>query len=132
MKDTLLALENAAMERWRNGDPWGFIELSSQQITYIDPGQTKPIIGHEAYSANMQQVEGKIHYQRSEFIDPCVVAVEDAAVLSYNYRSSVLAEDGAVLGQTPWNATEVYFRLDGQWKIVHTHWSFIHGQRIKD
>ena len=74
----------------------------------------------------MQLVEGKVHYQGSEFIEPKVVIVGDAAVLTYNYRSSELSPEGVVLRQTPWNATEVYFRRDGQWKIVHTHWSFIH------
>jgi uncharacterized protein (TIGR02246 family) len=125
MKETILSLEKAAMERWRNGDPWGFVEISAEDITYVDPGRTRPIIGLEEFQAYMKQFEGKIHYQGSEFIDPKVVAVGDAAVLSYNYRSSVLTPEGTIISQTPWNATEVYFRRDGQWRIVHTHWSFI-------
>ena len=28
MKETILSLEKGAMERWRNGDPWGFVEIS--------------------------------------------------------------------------------------------------------
>jgi len=126
MEDTFLSLEQQAMERWRNGDPWGFVELSAADITYVDPGLAGPITGLEQYRAYMQQVEGKIHYQGSEFIDPKVVTIGDAAVLSYNYRSTELTPEGQVLNQTPWNATEVYFRRDDQWKIVHTHWSFIH------
>lgn len=126
MEGTILSLENQAMERWRNGDPWGFVELSAEDIVYIDPGLASPIIGLEPYKAYMQKVEGQIHYQGSEFIHPKVVMVGEAAVLSYNYRSSELSPDGIVLSQTPWNATEVYFRQEGQWKIVHTHWSFIH------
>ena len=125
MEDTILSLEQQAMERWRNGDPWGFVELSAGDITYVDPGLASPITGLEQYRAYMKQVEGKIHYQGSEFIDPKVVTIGDAAVLSYNYRSTELSPEGTVLNQTPWNATEVYFRRDGQWKIVHTHWSFI-------
>jgi hypothetical protein len=23
-----------------------------------------------------------------------------------------------------WNSTEVYRRIDGKWRIVHSHWSF--------
>jgi uncharacterized protein (TIGR02246 family) len=125
MKETILSLEKAAMERWRNGDPWGFVAISAEDITYVDPGLTRPIIGLEEFQAYMKQFEGKIHYQGSEFIDPKVVVIGDAAVLSYNYRSSALTPEGTILSQTPWNATEVYFRRDGQWKIVHTHWSFI-------
>jgi uncharacterized protein (TIGR02246 family) len=125
MEDTILSLENQAMERWRNGDPGGFVELSAEDITYVDPGLASPIIGLEQYRSYMQQVQGKIHYQGSEFIDPKIVTIGDAAVLSYNYRSTELTPSGTVLNQTPWNASEVYFRRDGQWKIVHTHWSFI-------
>jgi ketosteroid isomerase-like protein len=128
MKETILSLEQAVMERWRNGDPFGFVELGAADICYVDPGQTKPILGLEEYRAYMQQIEGKVHYQRSEFIEPRVVVAGDAALLSYNYRSSVLAPEGTVVSQTPWNATEVYFRREGVWKIVHTHWSFIQHQ----
>ncbi len=126
MDDTILSLENQAMERWRNGDPWGFVELSAGDITYVDPGLASPITDLEQYKVYMKKVEGKVHYQGSEFIQPKVVTLGDAAVLTYNYRSTELTPEGKVLNQTPWNATEVYFRRDGQWKIVHTHWSFIH------
>jgi ketosteroid isomerase-like protein len=125
MKETILSLEKGAMERWRHGDPWGWAEITAEQVTYVDPGLTKPIVGLEEYKAYLKQFEGKIHYQGSEFIDPKVAVVGDAAVLSYNYRSSVLTPEGAIISQTPWNATEVYFRLDDQWRIVHTHWSYI-------
>jgi ketosteroid isomerase-like protein len=125
MDPALLSLENAAMERWRNGDPMGFVEISAQDICYVDPGLTKPIVGLEAYKAHMQQVVGKVHYQRSEFIDPKVVVLGDAALLTYNYRSSTIALDGSLSLQTPWNTTEVYYKREGEWRIVHTHWSFI-------
>lgn len=125
MEDSILTLENNAMERWRNGDPGGFVELSAEEITYIDPGLTAPIVGLQDFTQYMQQFEGQINYQRSEFIDPRVVFAGDAAVLSYNYRSSKISPEGTVLSLTPWNATEVYFRLSGQWRIAHTHWSFI-------
>jgi ketosteroid isomerase-like protein len=131
MNDDILALEQAAMERWRNGDPLGFVEISAEDICYVDPGLTKPILGLESYKAHMKQVEGKVYYQKSEFIDPKVVMVGEAALLSYNYRSSTLTLDGTVSSQTPWNTTEVYFKREGKWKIVHTHWSFI-KQRVPE
>jgi ketosteroid isomerase-like protein len=125
MNNTILSLEEQAMERWRNGDPWGFVEISAEDITYVDPGLTSPIVGQEKYKACMKQLEGKVHYQQSEFIDPKELVIGDAAVLSYNYRSSVLDPTGAVISQTPWNATEVYFRRDNQWRIAHNHWSYL-------
>lgn len=125
MKETILSLEKAAMERWRNGDPWGFVEISAEDLTYVDPGLTTPILGLEEFKAYMKQLEGKIRYQGSEFIDPRVLVAGDAAVLSYNYRSSVITPEGTTTSQTPWNATEVYFRRDDQWRIAHTHWSYV-------
>jgi ketosteroid isomerase-like protein len=126
--DEILVLEKKAMERWRNGDPWGFVELSADDLIYIDVGLTKPIVGLDSFKEYMSQFEGKINFQRAEFIDPAVVHVGDAVLLTYNFHSSVLSEEGEILGQTPWNATEVFFRRNGQWKIVHTHWSYIHHQ----
>jgi uncharacterized protein (TIGR02246 family) len=125
MKGAILSLEQTAMERWRNGDPWGWAEISAEEITYVDPGLTKPIVGLEAYKAYLKQIEGSIFYQGSEFIDPKVVVVGDAAVLTYNYRSTVTAPEATAASQTLWNATEVYFRLAGQWRIAHTHWAYV-------
>jgi ketosteroid isomerase-like protein len=125
VEETILSLEKGAMERWRNGDPWGWAEISARQVTYVDPGLTQPIVGLEAYRAYLKQIEGQIHYQVSEFIDPRVVVVGDGAILSYNYRSTSTTPGGAVLSQALWNTTEVYFRLEGKWQIVHTHWSFV-------
>jgi ketosteroid isomerase-like protein len=125
MTESILSLEKAAMERWRNGDPLGFVELSAEDILYVDVGQTKPIQGLEAYRKYMQGLEGLIHYQGSEFIAPKVVVLGEAALLTYNYRSSVITPEGVVSSQTPWNCTEVYFKRQGAWKIVHNHWSFI-------
>jgi ketosteroid isomerase-like protein len=129
MIETILSLEQAAMERWRNGDPWGWAEISAAEITYVDPGLTKPIVGLEAYKAYLKQIEGSIFYQGSEFIAPTVVGVGDAAVLTYNYRSTVTEPEATAASQILWNATEVYFRLAGQWRIAHTHWSYVKHKR---
>ncbi len=125
MKDKILSLEQGAMERWRRGDPWGWVEISADQVTYIDPNLTKPVIGLEDYKVYLKQAEGNINYQGSEFIDPRVEIIGDAAVLTYNYRSTATAPETGVINQLLWNTTEVYFRLNGQWKIAHTHWSYV-------
>jgi len=26
---------------------------------------------------------------------------------------------------TRWNATEVYRSIDGRWRIIHSHWSYV-------
>jgi len=125
MEEIILSLEKSAMERWRQGDPWGWAEISAEDVIYMEPGLTKPIVGLEEYKTYLKQLEGKVYYQGSEFIDPKVVTIGDAAVLTYNYRSTVTLPAKAPTDQTLWNTTEVYFRRDKQWKIVHTHWSYV-------
>lgn len=124
--ETILSLEKGAMERWRKGDPWGWAEISADKITYVDPGLTKPVAGLEEYKAYLKQFEGNIDYQGSEFIDPEVVVIGDAAVLTYNYRSTVDMAEASSPEHTLWNASEVYFRLGGQWRIAHTHWGYVY------
>ena len=61
---------------------------------------------------------GKVKIDRDEIIDPLVQVIGDAAILSFRFVSH------GSEGSMRWNCTEVYKRLDGGWKIVHTHWSF--------
>ncbi len=121
MTHPIFELENAAMERWRIGDPMGFLELSDPGICYTDPGQARPIIGQDDFSKFMIGLAGQIHYQRSEFINPKLVDCGEAVLLTYNYRSSVLDNYGNVTSQTPWNCTTVYYKQ----RVIHNHWSFI-------
>jgi hypothetical protein len=46
----ILSMENAAMERWRQGDPMGWAEISAEDITYVEPNLT----GQYPVSMNMQ------------------------------------------------------------------------------
>jgi ketosteroid isomerase-like protein len=120
----LLGLEDSAMERWRHGEPWGFWELSAPDVSYFDPETDGRLDGAEALRRLYAEVEGKIHYDVSEYIAPRVQVFGDVAVLSYHYRSADLQPDGAAGAATLWNTTEVFARIDGAWRIVHTHWSY--------
>lgn len=124
----LMALETAAMDRWRKGDPYGFIEISAPEVTYFDTGTPKRIDGIDALKAEYDKRKGKIHYDVMEFISPIVRVHGDTAVLFYNFFSTRLNQDGTIKTRTPWNCTEVFTKINGEWKIIHTHWSFINGQ----
>ncbi len=126
----LITLERNAMERWRKGDPWDFIEISDPDVSYFDTGTPSRLDGLKALKAEYTKREGKIHYDVMEFIDPKVQVHEDAAVLSYRFFSTKLNPDGSIASRIPWNCTEVFFKKDGKWRIIHTHWSFINGERI--
>jgi ketosteroid isomerase-like protein len=126
VQQTIIAKEKAAMERWRHGDPMGWAETSADEVTYFDPDLGAPIRGMDAYRPFLESWIGKVHYDGSNFIDPRVAVYGSVAVLTYNYASTVLGEDGKVVRRTPWNTTEVYALQGSDWRIVHTHWSYLH------
>jgi ketosteroid isomerase-like protein len=121
----LMRLENGAMERWRRGDPMGWTEIAAPEVTYVDPGLTRPIAGLEEYTRYLEALKGKILYDGSDFMQPKAAVYGDVAILTFNYRGHTKKADGSVEWNAPWNTTEVYARQDGRWKIIHTHWSYV-------
>ena len=73
MEETILSLEKGAMERWRDGDPWGWAEISAEQVIYVDPGLTQSIINLKANKVYLKLIEGQIHHQGSEFISEALM-----------------------------------------------------------
>jgi Calcium/calmodulin dependent protein kinase II association domain len=115
----VLVLERAALARWLDGDPSGYLEISDREVVYFDPFLPRRLDGLDALTAYYEGLRGKISALRSEILNPCVQAIGDAAVLTFNFISYGGNED-----RLRWNCTEVYRRTDRQWRIVQTHWSF--------
>jgi len=120
LKEKILALEIEALEKWNNGNPSGYLELYSEDITYFDPFQEKRFDGKEKMTAFYEELRGKGKVDRYEIIDPQVQALGNVAVLTYNLESYA----GEKLFK--WNCTEVYRQKDNeQWEIIHNHWSLV-------
>lgn len=120
VKAAIIALEKQALELWNNGDPDGFIGLSSEDVVYIDPAFEHKLEGRKALETYYDQVRGKIKIDSYEMVDPVVLLLSDAAVLTYNYEAR---RDGQLFRM---NCTEVYrLNASGHWEIIHTHWSFV-------
>jgi ketosteroid isomerase-like protein len=118
IQETIVGLEKTALERWNNGDPAGFLELSAPDVVYFDPLLDRRLNGLNELTALYKPITGQIHVDRYEMLDPVVQATEKMAVLTFNLNS--------YLKETvqKWNCTEVYrLGADGKWKIVQTHWS---------
>lgn len=118
--DTVLAMERAALDRWGKGDPGGYLEISAPDVTYFDPFVSRRLDGIDALKAWYEPIRGKIRIDSDEIVDPRVQVAGDTAILTMVFVSH--GSEGA----KRWNCTEVYRRLDGEWMIIHTHWSF-HG-----
>ena len=123
--ETVIALERAALDRWGKGDPQGYFEIMAQDQTYFDPMTAKRIDGQDALKKYIAPFTGKIRIERIEMIDPKVQRSGDLAVLTFNLVSHGAQMDGGPKTIVRWNATEVYQRLGGSWKIVHSHWSYV-------
>ncbi len=114
----IIAMERVALDRWGQGDPSGFLEISAPDVVYFDPYLEKRIDGLEALTQYYENIRGQVHIDRYELFNPLAQACGDMAVLTFNYVSY----GGEV--RSRWNCTEVYRRSGASWQIIQTHWSF--------
>lgn len=118
----ILSQERSALDRWSRGDPLGYSEIQTEDISYFDDiGAQARIDGLEAMRAYLSSLEGEIPPHDFEIVDPRVQVYGDVGILTLRYHT--FGSDGERL--TPWKATSVYRRMDGAWWIVHAHWSVV-------
>jgi ketosteroid isomerase-like protein len=118
-EDAVVALERTVLDRWGKGDPWVYAENAADDVTYFDHLTDSLRVGLEELKAHIPAYEGKVNVPRYE-IDRQHISVEgDLAVSVFNWYT--YSADGQVTSR--WNATEVFRRVDGQWKYVHMHWA---------
>lgn len=116
--DELIALESAALERWGNGDPSGFLEICAPDVVYFDPYQEMRIDGLDALTQVYNSIWGQVYFDRFELLNPRVQVEGKMAVLTFNYISNTGDRT------TRWNCTEVYRHNVIGWRIIQTHWSY--------
>jgi len=122
LSETIINIEKNALDRWGKGDPSGYLEIYDDDITYFDPATKQRIDGLIALKDLYEPFKGKIKIEKYDMIDPQVQIHGNTAVLTFNLIDYVSSDDS--LKKTAWNSTEVYSKIDGQWKILHSHWSY--------
>ena len=122
---TIIDLERRALERWGKGDPSGFLEISADDVVYFDPYQERRLNGIGELRELYESIRGLVQIAHFELIDPRVQAVDDMAVLTFNYVA-----EGTNEATSRWNCTEVFRRDGGSWRIIQTHWSFTRPEGI--
>ena len=120
----IVRLERAALDRWGNGDPGGFLEVYAPTITYFDPLTPLRLDGHQAMADYYRPWVGKIRVPRYEMLNPQIVIDGSMALLTYNLVNYVDDGHGGERVGTRWNSTTVYQRQGAHWKSIHSHWSF--------
>ena len=123
--DTIIAMEKAALDRWGKGDPQGYLDIMDTDLTYFDPFQEKRLDGLNAMKEFIKPFWGKIKVDRFEMLNPKVQRDGDMALLTFNLLSYVKQPDGTEKVVARWNSSELYRRIKGEWKIIHSHWSYI-------
>jgi uncharacterized protein (TIGR02246 family) len=122
--DDVIALERSALDRWGKGDVGGFLSLYADEITYFDPLQDRRVDGLSAIRAVYEPFAGKFTIDRYEMLNPKVQRHGGVAVLTYNIQNYARQADGTERPTTRWNVTEVFRRIDGRWRTIHSHFSY--------
>jgi uncharacterized protein (TIGR02246 family) len=126
--DEVIALERSALDRWGKGDVEGFLSLYADEITYFDPTQERRIDGLAAMRAAYEPFAGKFTVDRYEMLNPKVQRHGDVAVLTYIIQNYARQADGTERPATRWNVSEVFRRVDGKWRTIHSHFSYTKPQ----
>jgi ketosteroid isomerase-like protein len=118
----ILAQERKALDQWAQGNPLGYLDVDASDVTYFDDiaAHTR-IDGIEAMRNYFTSLAGQIPAHRYELVDPKVQLYGEVGVLTFRYQPYLI--DGSPEGC--WKATSVYRLTDGQWRIVHAHWSTV-------
>jgi uncharacterized protein (TIGR02246 family) len=112
-------------------DPEGYLDLYAPDVTYFDATTERRVVGVEAMRtrlAPMKDMKPPFSDPRYELIVPTVQQHGDVAVLTFNLINYGKLSDGAERELARWNSTEVYSRIQGRWKIIHSHWSYVQAQ----
>ena len=116
--ELIINKEREALDRWKTGDTFGFIEIAADDITYFDPGLAKRITGIKEFHDHLSSFNGSFSFSRYELLNPQVQLYGDTGILTFNFVGYL--KDNK---KDNWNATEVYHLIKGEWKIVSSHWS---------
>lgn len=129
----ILQLERKALDRWGQGDSAGFNDLYADDVSYFDPLTRARIDGRKALGVYCESSQSpKTEMSRYEIENPQVINADGLSVLTYNLTTYHRdAEDNEKLGDA-WNCTAVYRQKDGQWKIVHSHWSYTAHEAFRE
>jgi len=119
----VIDMEKAALARWCNGDPSGFLEISAPDVVYFDPFKPTRLDGIASLTEYYESIRGQIFAPRHEMLTPAVIETQDAAVLTFQFVSY----GGSEGSEMRWNCTEVYRRGGEEWRIIQTHWSYTNG-----
>jgi len=125
--DEIVGLERAALDRWVHLDPQGYLDLYAPEVTYFDPQREKRIDGVDTLRtllAPIKDVKLPFTNPRYDMIGPHLQTHGDVALLTFNLVSYGTFPGKGEVVVARWNSSELYARVQGKWRIIHSHWSY--------
>lgn len=119
--ETILLQARTAFERWYQGDPFAYLELMAEEVTYFSPYVSSRVEGKSAVEAIVAPIEGQIHVPKFEILNPELQLGESIAAFTFHLNE--FDDDGALM--TGWKVTEIYRQMGDEWRIIHAHYSSI-------
>ncbi len=113
----VLAVERASMDGWLKGDAGPMLAAADPDITLFHVMTAGRVEGIPAVKELYAAYGGRPLFDGYQIENPKVQAGGDMAILSYQ-----LVTRNAGVTQK-WNATEVYQRKKGAWRVIHSHFS---------
>lgn len=121
LAEHLIGLERAALDKWFRGDPSGYEMLwSERSFTYFDGVVAERVDDRATIARFLETIEGKLFADSYEFRRPRVQFGCDMAVLTFQLFADTTLLDMA------YNCVEVYRKEEnGEWRVIHSTWSYI-------
>lgn len=117
----ILETEKQAMNKWINRNVWGYLNLFAEESTYFDNTTKLKLNGFEAIKAYIAPWDGRIYGAGYKMVNVDIKVNCNTGILTYNLYNFNEVKDTTAL----WNSTEIYQKIDGNWKIIHSHWSLV-------
>jgi ketosteroid isomerase-like protein len=115
----IVALERQMMDAWQKGSPDAALALLDDGVTYFHVMTEKRLEGVAAVKALYDGYRGAPLFDSYEIENAKVQAGGDVAVLTFRF----VTRNGSLTRY--WNATEVYERKAGGWRVIHSHFSAV-------
>lgn len=117
----ILETEKGALDKWINRNVWGYLDLFAENATYFDTATKIQLIGYKSIKDYIEPWDGKIYAPGYEMVNVDIKVDGNIGVLTYNLYNFNESGDTTAL----WNSSEIYQKIKGEWKIIHSHWSLV-------
>lgn len=119
-EEAILAQARRELDAWSEGNAPGYGLSAADDVTYFDNmGAQTRIDGIQAFREYLAALQGQVPEHNYEIVDPKVQVYGDIGILTLHYHA--FSAEGETLARG--KGTCVYRQTDGEWCMVHTHWS---------